>query len=102
MKRAVIEEKPDLSAKADLEFHERIFEIADHYVLQKSAEFVTTLLEISIKGRRHLVLERAENPEELYAQHKEIYDAIMTGDSEEASRRMKVHLNLVLELYRRE
>ncbi len=102
MKRAVIEEKADLSAKADIEFHERIFEIADHFVLQRSAEFVTTLLEISIKGRRHLVLERAENPSELYNQHKEIYDAIVTGRPEEASDRMKKHLNLVLELYRKE
>jgi GntR family transcriptional regulator, transcriptional repressor for pyruvate dehydrogenase complex len=102
MKRAVDEAKADLGAKADLVFHERIFEIADHFVLRKSAEFVTTLLEISIQGRRHLVLERAENPEELYKQHKEIFDAIVTGKPEEASSRMKEHLNLVLELYRRE
>ena len=102
MKRAVDEENADLGAKADMEFHERIFEIADHYVLQQSAEFVTTLLEISIKGRRHLVLERADNPVELYRQHKEIFDAISSGKPEEASGRMKEHLNLVLELYRRE
>ena len=102
MKRAVSEENPALSAKADMEFHERIFEIADHFVLQKSAEFVTTFLEVSVKGRRRLVLERAENPAELYQQHKEIYDAIVTGKPEEASSRMRKHLNLVLEIYRRD
>ena len=51
---------PNMGAKFDIEFHTRIFKKCNNFILQKASEFVNSLIQISIKGGRYMVLENVE------------------------------------------
>ncbi|MBN2509019.1 MAG: FadR family transcriptional regulator [Spirochaetales bacterium] len=101
LRAAVEHNDSSLSASADIDFHERIFRIAQKPVLHKAAELITLLLEVSRRGARSSVIARADHPENLYREHDRIHEAIIAGDVKGARKAMKDHLESVLTIYRK-
>lgn len=91
----------EAEARADIEFHETIFELTANYVLQQAAHFVTTLLESSVRFGRRVILEGGYENEKLLDQHRRIAEAISAGEPELARTAMEQHMNLVFEYYLR-
>lgn len=91
----------EAEARADIEFHETIFELTANYVLQQAAHFVTTLLEGSVRFGRQVILEGGYENEKLLDQHRRIAEAISAGEPELARAAMEQHMNLVFEYYLR-
>jgi GntR family transcriptional repressor for pyruvate dehydrogenase complex len=85
----------------DLLFHKRISEKSGNYILKKASEFVNSLLEISIKGGRALVLQNKGNVSLLYKEHRNIFDAIKANDPAGARESMSRHLMNVKEIYQK-
>ena len=100
MKQALDADDPDLGARADIEFHRLIFVLTDNIVLTKASECVVSILEISVRYARTLLLEDAANAEKLYREHSGIYKAIRDGSAERAKKHMEEHLNSVIEFYK--
>jgi GntR family transcriptional repressor for pyruvate dehydrogenase complex len=99
MKKALENGNPEVGAEGDIEFHETIFAITDNYVLQKAAECVVTILEMSVKFTRSLMLEEEENSRKLLQQHIKIFDAIKQGKPQAARKAIEEHLDFVGEFY---
>lgn len=99
MKHALDNGDPALGADADIEFHETVFSITDNMVLRKAAECVVTVLEMSVKYARSLMLREKGYAEQLYRQHVQIFEAIRAGNPQAARRSMEEHLDFVLEFF---
>jgi len=83
----------------DLQFHKRISEKSGNYILKKASEFVNSLLEISIRGGRSLILQDEDNVTLLYREHRNIFDAIKANDPAGARESMTRHLKNIKEFY---
>jgi GntR family transcriptional repressor for pyruvate dehydrogenase complex len=101
MRKGLENSDPEAGAEGDIEFHEAIFAITDNYVLEKAAECVVTILEISVKFARSLMLEHKENSRKLFQQHEKIYEAIKAGKPAAARKAMEEHLDFVVEFFSR-
>jgi GntR family transcriptional repressor for pyruvate dehydrogenase complex len=99
MEASIKENINEIGVDADIKFHQRIIHSTNNFVLVKASEFINTLMEISIKDARALVLERAENSNQLLDEHKKIYDGIFNRSPDEAAEAMKKHLRLVRIVY---
>jgi GntR family transcriptional repressor for pyruvate dehydrogenase complex len=99
MKEAAGSSDPEAGVRADIDFHRAVFDLADSYLLQKTAEFVVITLEYTISHSRKMILERVGSTEELYLQHKAIYEAVRDGNAAEAKARMESHLRYALGFY---
>jgi GntR family transcriptional repressor for pyruvate dehydrogenase complex len=99
MRKALKDVDPESGAEGDIEFHEAIFTITDNYVLEKAAECVVTILEISVKFARSLMLEHKENSRKLFQQHEKVFDAIRQGKPQVARKAMEEHLDFVVEFF---
>lgn len=99
MQQAFETKDSKLGAEADIEFHATIFSITDNYMLQKAAECVVTILELSVKFARPIILQDADNAKKLLEQHKSIFKAIGKGDAQAARKAMEEHLNFVVNFY---
>jgi GntR family transcriptional repressor for pyruvate dehydrogenase complex len=99
MEKALESGNLEVGAEGDIEFHEAIFSITDNYVLEKAAECVITILEISVKFARSLMLEHKENSIKLLQQHKKIFNAIRQGKPQAARNAMEEHLDFVVEFF---
>jgi len=89
----------ELGAEADIEFHETIFSLTDNFMLEKAAECVVTILEMSVKFARPLILQDADNSQRLFEQHKKIFDTISKGNPQAARKAMEEHLDYVVNFY---
>jgi GntR family transcriptional regulator, transcriptional repressor for pyruvate dehydrogenase complex len=89
----------DEGVRRDVAFHKTLFESTENIVLIKGSELVNTLMEISIADARKLVLEYAETPDQLYEEHRNIFDAIRAKDPRKAAEAMKTHLEMVRKAY---
>jgi GntR family transcriptional repressor for pyruvate dehydrogenase complex len=99
MASAQAAEDPEAEALGDIDFHETIFSFSDNLALRQAATFITDLLENSVRFGRRVVLEGGYGDEELLAQHRHIYDAIVDGNPVAARKAMESHMNLVVEYY---
>jgi len=90
-------EKQDVAigVKADINFHKTIFELTENYILIKSAECISYLLQSSVEFNRAKILKDNKNANVLYNQHRLIYEAVMNGDSKKAVEIMETHLEFV-------
>jgi len=89
----------ELSALCDIEFHKKIFESSGNYILLQVAGYVNSLMEISIKGNRALLLKEEDNATKLYSEHKSIFEAIKKNNPVLAREQMNQHINRVRVLY---
>lgn len=94
-------EKDDnaLGVEADIQFHQAIIHHTGNSMLIKASELVNTLMEISIKDARALVLKRAGGSTQLLLEHKAIYNGILQQSRNDAVEAMKKHLEMVREVY---
>jgi len=99
MRTAMKRDDFELGAMADIEFHETIFSITDNYVLSKAAECVVTILEMSVKYARLLILQDADNSLKLFQQHMKIFGAIRDRKPRVARAAMEKHLDFVVDFY---
>lgn len=99
MKKALEDGDSEAGAEGDIEFHEAIFAITGNYVLEKAAECVVTILEISVKFTRSLMLKKKESFHKLLQQHIQIFEAIKQGKPQVARKAMEEHLDFVIEFY---
>jgi GntR family transcriptional repressor for pyruvate dehydrogenase complex len=88
-----------LGVEADIQFHQAIIHHTENSMLIKASELVNTLMEISIKDARALVLKRAEGSMQLFLEHKAIYDGILQHSRDDAVEAMKKHLEMVRGVY---
>lgn len=88
-----------LGVEADIQFHQVIIHHTENSMLIKASELVNTLMEISIKDARALVLKRAEGSMQLFLEHKAIYDGILQHSRDDAVKAMKKHLEMVRGVY---
>ena len=82
---------PNEAVQLDLEFHDLLYEAADHQRLKRSWEFIRSQVEFFLHARnvsRHDFLEVG------YLQHREIRDVLASGDPEQAGTLIEGHLNL--------
>jgi GntR family transcriptional repressor for pyruvate dehydrogenase complex len=99
MQAAVEQDDSERGAGADIRFHELIYHAGGNTVLKTAADYVVTIIEMSIKEARELILGKPQNAVELLEQHKRILAAIKRNDPEKAARAMRDHLDYVLEFY---
>ncbi|TVR63920.1 MAG: FadR family transcriptional regulator [Spirochaetaceae bacterium] len=101
MRSAVADGQPDAGVAADIAFHRAIFEMSGNWVLSKAAEFVVSILEVSVSYGRRVIIGNRDDAELLTQQHERISEAIRDRDPAAARKRMEDHLEFVLEAYRR-
>ncbi len=101
MRAAVEEGDAEKGVQADIAFHRAIFAMSGNWVLSKAAEFIVSILEVTVAYGRRLILSDSTNSEELTKQHEKILDAIRDRAPAEARLRMEQHLTFVLDAYRR-
>ena len=99
MKAAVDQQDANMGIEADVRFHKCLFMITDNYILKKSADCISYILESSIVFNRVRILKDTANFMVLYQQHKQIYDAIERGDTKAAADIMNRHLDFAREIY---
>lgn len=99
MKKATDESDVENGVKSDIRFHKTIFDLTENIILIKSSELVNSLMEVSIKDARGLVLNRAETPTQLYEEHMAIFKAIVSQKPVKAAEAMKKHLAVVRQVY---
>lgn len=99
MEKALETNDAESGALADIAFHRALLEASRSYVLQKVLEVVVGLFEHSVRGGRALVLERYEDARQLWEDHRNIHQALISGDIIQARKRVKDHLLMVRQLY---
>jgi GntR family transcriptional regulator, transcriptional repressor for pyruvate dehydrogenase complex len=99
MEKSATESDFEPGVESDIQFHKTIFDLTDNIILIRGLELVNSLMEISIKDARGLVLERAETPTQLYKEHLAIFKGILSQDQKKAADAMKKHLAVVRKVY---
>ena len=87
------------NAKLDLEFHDCIFRNCKNTLLKKSVSYINSIMEISIKDSREVLMKERVNALKLYNQHKDIFLAISQGDKTLSEERMRNHIRQVIKIY---
>jgi len=95
MLEAIQNEDVSKGAEADIAFHKIIFELTENFILMKSAECISCLLQSSVEFNRAKILKDSGNARVLYEQHKQIYEAVSNGDTQTAEQVMEAHLDFV-------
>jgi GntR family transcriptional regulator, transcriptional repressor for pyruvate dehydrogenase complex len=101
MKQALDIKDAEESAICDIEFHKKIFENSGNYILLQASGYVNSLIGISIKVNRALLLQEEENAVNLYSEHQSIFKAIKQKDPVQAKKYMNQHIDRVRILYQK-
>ena len=88
----------DEKVKLDAEFHFKIIEASDNYLLQCFYNAVSSIMKSFIGDARRIFL-KAEKTKKLSELHQEIFDAIISGDSGRAAEAIRKHFDFVIENY---
>ncbi|NBK26344.1 MAG: FadR family transcriptional regulator, partial [Spirochaetia bacterium] len=92
MEAALETNDTEAGALSDIAFHRALLQASRSYVLQKVLEVIVGLFEHSVRGGRALVLERHEDARQLCEDHRNIQQALITGDMAQARKQVKEHL----------
>ncbi|AKX95158.1 FadR/GntR family transcriptional regulator [Neomoorella thermoacetica] len=84
-----------LGEEADLRFHLAIAEAARNSVLARLMHTVSDTMRQALKTSRQRLYTTAGNPEKLFAQHNQIYEAIKAHDPRAARKAICQHLRFV-------
>jgi GntR family transcriptional repressor for pyruvate dehydrogenase complex len=87
--------KDELAEQADYHFHLAIAKATHNQMLINLMGSVSEIMVETIKETRRLLLYSEERPEELFAEHKLIYEAIKSKQSDQAEKYMYNHLENV-------
>jgi len=99
MKNAIEENDTALGAEADVKFHKALFVLSGNVILMKASEYIGFIFEASVKFNREKILRNSKNSEQLYKQHRQIYEAVCSKDAALASEIMARHLDFVKQIY---
>ena len=99
METAIEKNDVNMGAEADILFHKILFGLSNNYILIKSAEYISHILESSVRFNRAKILKNSQNSKVLYEQHKQIYEAIRNNDAQSAVDIMNKHLDFVKQIY---
>jgi GntR family transcriptional repressor for pyruvate dehydrogenase complex len=99
MRKAIENNDTSMGAEADIQFHKAIFALSGNVIMMKASEYIGFIFEASVKFNREKILVNNQNTEELYRQHKQIYEAIINRDGALASSIMGGHLDFVKQMY---
>jgi len=99
MRKAIEDNDTSMGAEADVQFHKAIFALSGNVILMKASEYIGFIFEASVRFNREKILVNNQNTEELYRQHKQIYEAISNRDAVLASSIMGTHLDFVKQMY---
>lgn len=86
------------SVQLDIRFHRHIFELTGNRMLVTVQNFVEYILEKTVNYNRSAALEETNSNVAIFNQHREIYDALVAGDSCTAVKKMSDHLDYVQNL----
>jgi GntR family transcriptional repressor for pyruvate dehydrogenase complex len=97
MERAHADGDFEAEAKADVEFHSLIGEMAHNLVLLHTLRACYRLLSEGIFNNRTRLYRNAGARQELLEQHKAIHDAILAGDPSAAEAAARTHIAYIIE-----
>jgi GntR family transcriptional repressor for pyruvate dehydrogenase complex len=99
MREALDADDADLGAEADIAFHRAVFSLADNSIIAKAADLLSSMLEFSVRSSRRRILERVDDREKLYRQHRDVWSSLREGDPAKAAEAMRVHLAYALDFH---
>jgi GntR family transcriptional repressor for pyruvate dehydrogenase complex len=84
--------------KLDAEFHFKIIEASDNYLLKCFYNAVSSLMKSFISDARKIFL-KAEKNRKLSALHRDILEAVVSGNKDQAVDAIRKHFDFVIENY---
>lgn len=85
--------KEENLAEIDREFHYKIAEASQNFLLLGVLNAISSLIESYIKDARKSILEEEGNRQELIKQHENIFEALNNNNEDEAIKAMTKHLD---------
>lgn len=85
--------KEENLAEIDREFHYKIAEASQNFLLLGVLNAISSLMESYIKDARKSILEEEGNRQELIKQHENIFEALNNNNEDEAIKAMTKHLD---------
>ncbi len=99
LQKIVARRKPQQEAKADLELHLAIADAAHNAPLSLMIRNIYSLLLNEVEENLSLVQQNDIDARKLHAQHKDMAERVITGDSEGARRVVNQHLELIRDIF---
>jgi GntR family transcriptional repressor for pyruvate dehydrogenase complex len=93
-------EDPGEEARLDVELHIAVSDASHNIVLIQSLRSIYNLLQHGVFYNRHLLYGFRNGRDELLAQHRAIYDAVMARDPDAAEAAVRTHLHFVSKAWR--
>ncbi|MGI6012693.1 MAG: FadR/GntR family transcriptional regulator [Oscillospiraceae bacterium] len=84
-------------AEVDMELHYRIANMAGNPLILSTLNAASSLVETIIKGIRIAIMNEATRVTQIDRQHRELVEAIISGDPQFAQIKMKEHMALITE-----
>ncbi|MCK4981339.1 MAG: FadR family transcriptional regulator, partial [Victivallaceae bacterium] len=96
MERLAKADTEEKKVKLDAEFHFKIIEASNNYLLKCFYNAVSSIMKSFISDARKIFL-KAEKMNKLSELHKDIYEAIISGDPDKAKESIQKHFDFVIE-----
>lgn len=93
-------DNPEEEARLDVELHIAVSDASHNIVLIQSLRSIYNLLQHGVFYNRHLLYGYRNGRDELLAQHRAIYDAVMARDGDAAELAVRHHLKFVAQAWR--
>ena len=90
----------EILVNLDRKFHNKIASISKNYLIECLFLTSSNLFEEFIDDARRKIVNKYSDERVLLNQHKEIYNAIISNDSNLAYKKMEEHMNLIKESYK--
>ncbi len=100
MEQAHLLSNPDEEARLDVELHIAVSDASHNIVLIQSLRSIYNLLQHGVFYNRHLLYSYRDGREDLLAQHRAIYDAVMARDPAAAEAAVRNHMAFVERAWR--
>ena len=95
MEDAHDEKNPERESKVDVEFHSTIGECTHNVILIHTLRSCYALFSDDVFFNRKVIYEKTGSRKKLLEQHRAIYNAIIAGESERASKEAKAHITYI-------
>jgi GntR family transcriptional regulator, transcriptional repressor for pyruvate dehydrogenase complex len=90
----------DEEARLDVELHIAVSDASHNIVLIQSLRSIYNLLQHGVFYNRHLLYNYRDGREDLLAQHRTIYEAVMARDPDAAEAAVRAHMDFVERVWR--
>jgi GntR family transcriptional repressor for pyruvate dehydrogenase complex len=100
MEAAHAGENPAEEARLDVELHIAVSDASHNIVMIQSLRSIYNLLKHGVFHNRHLLYGQKHGRDALLAQHRAIYEGVMSGDPDKADAAVRDHMKLVADAWR--